>query len=664
MKGKSDKQVLHTDSSIEPFKPKLIKEYLLNVKGVSEDLASKISLSISRKINGLDEDIVTTQQIRAEVTSRLTSEGFEEEPSIIITESDIISLLLDYDNNNANQVRSAGALEYSLFEMVSKRMMMHYYSNEWREAVQEGLCWSHDAAQELYKGLNCFMLDSRFIFKKGLRTYGDNGLGAVSNPPKHFDTALELVEQTLGLATSYIAGGVAAACFSVFLSPFIKELTDKEIEQSLQGFLFQCNQAFKNRGSQSMFSSVVLDLEMPKFLLEQDAIGPGGEVVGKYKDFQKENKKIIRILTKVAIEGDAEGKALFFPNLIYNIDGADLNEWPEIFNLSAKFSSPYFCCASHNGVEYQSTLGCRSAMPSNWTGDPNIDCMGTGNSVYTTISLPAIALKSKYEEIEFFELLSKTMDLVRDYNLNRLDWIKKLWYEYHVADFMIQEDENGVPLYRLEDATIVCGYLGLSEALEILGYGPIYKCNDKAREILIFMRDKIAEWKKEDKLRWGLFQTPAENATFKLSQKMIDKYGFKKSFAKGTKDASFYTNSNHVPVDADIDLIERIKIEGENQPLGPAGNIMNIYLGESYSEGSALKVLCERIRDETNAYFWAFTGDYSICQKCHSKFKGAIETCPNCGGKTNTISRVTGYQTVVETWNLGKRSEFKERKRY
>ena len=97
MKGKSDKQVLHTDGFTESFKPKLIKEYLLNVKGVSEDLASKITLSISRKINGLDEDIVTTQQIRAEVTSRLTSEGFEEEPSIIITESDIMSLLLDYD---------------------------------------------------------------------------------------------------------------------------------------------------------------------------------------------------------------------------------------------------------------------------------------------------------------------------------------------------------------------------------------------------------------------------------------------------------------------------------------------------------------------------------------------------------------------------------------
>lgn len=658
------KQVLHSDGTQDAFRPDIIRQYLIQETEIDENLREKIVQSISRKVNGLESDLITTVQLRAEVTSRLTSENIEEEPFVIVTESDIMSLLLDYDRNNANQVRSAGALEYSLFEMVAKRYMTTQYSPEWREAVQYGLVYPHDAAQEVYKGLNCFILDPTFIFKKGLRTYGDNGLGAVSAPPKHFDTALELIEQTLGLATSYIAGGVCCASFSTFLAPFIVGMDDKDIKQALQGFLFQCNQAFKNRGSQSMFSSVVLDLEVPEFLLDAEAIGPGGQVVGTYADYQDEAKKIIRILTEVAIEGDAEGKALFFPNLIYNIDYADLNEWPEIFDLSAKFSSPYFCSAHSNGVEYQSTLGCRSAMPSNWSGDPRRDCMGTGNAVYTTISLPAVALKAQEENVDFFDLLADTMELVHQYNANRLDWIKKLWYDYKVADFMIQEDEDGVPMYRLEDATMVCGYLGLSEALEILGYGPIYECNDKAREIMIFMRDTVARWKKEDGLRYGLFQTPAESATLKLSQKMIKRFGFKKSHAKGTKEASFYTNSNHVPVDADIDLIDRIKIEGGNQPLGAAGNIMNVYLGESYSEGSALKVLCEKIRDETDAYFWAFTGDYSICPKCHSKFKGAIDVCPNCGSHTNTISRVTGYQTVVETWNPGKQSEFKVRKRY
>lgn len=664
--------VVHSDMSKELFRPRIIADTIIKETGIDEDLAQKIQNRITQKIYKLKKDgleDISTSQIRAEVSAHLLQEReFQAEKqmhkNVVIKESEILDLLNAYDNNNANQAFSAGALEYSLFEMVAKKYMQTQYTDEWREAVDYGLVYPHDAAQELYKGINCFMLDPRFIFKKGLRTYGDNYIGVTSAPPKHFTTALELVEQTLGLASTYIAGGVAAASLSTFISPFMIGLTDKEIKQGIQGFLFQCNQAFKNRGSQSMFSSIVLDLEIPDFLKKADAIGPGGVIVGKYEDFEDEAKRFIHILTEVSIEGDAEDKSLFFPNLIYNIDNANLNEWLDVFDLSAKFSSPYFCSAHNNNVEYQSTLGCRSSLPANWSKDPNVDCMGTGNAVYTTISLPAVALKSKDEEREFYDVLDEAMELVHIYNANRLEWIKKLWYEYHVADFMIQEDDEGNPLYRLDDATMVVGYLGLSEALEILGYGPIYECNEKAQEIMYHMADKIALWKEQDGLRYGLFQTPAENACYKLSKKMVDRFGWKKSHAKGTKDAPFYTNSNHVPVDADIDLINRIKIEGSNQNIGPAGNIMNIYLGEAYSDGSALKSLCEKVRDNTNAYFWAFTGDYSFCPSCQSTFKGVKETCPFDNTETDIYSRVTGYMTNVKTWNKGKKSEFKVRHRY
>lgn len=864
---------------------------------------------------------------------------------------------------------------------------------------------------------NCFTVDARQVIRKGLRTYGDNNIGVASAPPKHFSTALELIEQTMGLAVVYCAGGIAAACLNTFLAPFMVDESDEDIKQALQSLLFQMNQSFKNRGSQSMFSSVNVDLEMPEWLKKETAYGPGGEPCGVYGDYQDEAKRFVHLLTEVSIEGDAEDKPLFMPNLIYNIDGADLNEWLDVFELSAKFSSPYFCHYHKNNVEYQTTLGCldrdegiwvkldgnveyktffelskllnadygltpvnmdlkvltidnnksvhwrqvknfiwnknkelykvslsdgksfvcddqhelltvkginpinifdctkgsnilglnyrrnninfnidymaalygfylgdgdkhnnygciavtkddkkdylenlfnkldinynykfkeypqderhpnsymhkfyfpkhiidnykpdltdnnvlagilsgmlssdgyvrfnkggfnvtslaaefvstnfeyiklfeyccfnlglkfrtslkqgakdnhsdfkrvyiscnnntvhvlkqlflrnkqakliesvnigdyrdmnnyksirvksiekvgfgdsfcievngrmifgedfilsaqcRSALPANWTEDPNIDCMGLGNSVYTTVSLPAIALKTVEEDGNFYDNLKYYMGLVREYNLNRLDWIKKLWYEYHTADFMIQEMPGGRPLYDLDNATIVLGYLGLSEALEILGYGDITEAStEQSRFIMCFMADEIAKWKEEDGLRWGLFQTPAENLAYKNAQKMVRKYGFKRSHAKGTATRPFYTNSNHVPVDSDINLIDRIRIEGNNQPFGPAGNIMNVYLGESYSEASALKSLCEKIRDNTDAYFWAFSSAYSICPECNSKFKGAITKCPFDSAETDVYDRVTGYLTNTKTWNPGKREEFKRRNRY
>ena len=91
---------------------------------------------------------------------------------------------------------------------------------------------------------------------------------------------------------------------------------------------------------------------------------------------------------------------------------------------------------------------------------------------------------------------------------------------------------------------------------------------------------------------------------------------------------------------------------------------MNIYLGEAYSVPSSLKSLCKKIYDNGNAFFWAFTGEYSICDSCDTTFKGNVNRCPLDDGETTVFSRVTGYMTATKTWNKGKLAEFEERKRY
>ena len=582
--------------------------------------------------------------------------------SVVNDDKLIRDLLCSYNNNNANMRGIGGALEYSAFEHISKKMLNKYLSPEWIQAEKDGCVYAHDKAQYIFKGINCMTHDPRRYIRAGLSTYGDNS-GVVSSPPNHLSTVLELCAQAMGLASCYMAGGQAIASINCFLAPFMEGLSDEKVKQDIQGFLFELNQSFMNRGCQSIFSSINMDLEMPEWLKNETAYGKRGDEVGIYGDFEDEAKRFVHLLTEVSIEGDGNDKPLFFPNLIYNIPGANLKEWGDVFELSAKFSTPYFNNYEATGDVYATVLGCRSRMPSNWTGNPNIDCMGTGNSVYTTISLPAIALKAVHEKKSFTELLFYYMGLVRQFNNQRLEWIKKLWYTYHTADFLIQEFE-GVPLYRLNDATIVLGYLVLSECLEILYGKDITKLPNKAREIIKLMRDEVARWKVEDQLRYGLFQTPAENLAYSNAKLMVDKFGLKGSFAKGTRDAPFYTNSNHVPVDSDINLIERIKLEGNNQPLGVAGNIMNVYLGESYSEPTALRSLCEKIRDNSGAYFWAFTSAFSICPECLTKVKGAVDTCSFCGADNDVFSRVTGYMTVTSSWNKGKQSELKLRHNY
>ena len=91
---------------------------------------------------------------------------------------------------------------------------------------------------------------------------------------------------------------------------------------------------------------------------------------------------------------------------------------------------------------------------------------------------------------------------------------------------------------------------------------------------------------------------------------------------------------------------------------------MNIYTSEAFSDPTAIKNLVEKIRSQTKAYFFAITGEYSICNKCNTTFRGIQENCPFCEAECDVFSRITGYVTNVRTWNDGKRSEFDLRKRY
>ena len=115
--------VISNDGSKDIFKPRLIGQFIKEKTDANDDIINKIQNRVTLKFRNLGVSEITTTQIMAEVTAQLTKEGIKEEPYVVIKESDIMNLLTSYDNNNANQVFSAGALEYSLFEMTAKRYM-------------------------------------------------------------------------------------------------------------------------------------------------------------------------------------------------------------------------------------------------------------------------------------------------------------------------------------------------------------------------------------------------------------------------------------------------------------------------------------------------------------------------------------------------------------
>jgi ribonucleoside-triphosphate reductase len=58
--------------------------------------------------------------------------------------------------------------------------------------------------------------------------------------------------------------------------------------------------------------------------------------------------------------------------------------------------------------------------------------------------------------------------------------------------------------------------------------------------------------------------------------------------------------------------------------------------------------------------YFTVTPTFSVCAR-HGYLKGEQFSCPNCGEETEVYTRIVGYYRPVQNWNLGKKSEFKER---
>lgn len=308
------------------------------------------------------------------------------------------------------------------------------------------------------------------------------------------------------------------------------------------------------------------------------------------------------------------------------------------------------------GSDFILTGQCRTALPDNFTGVYDLDCLNTGNFAYTTLNLPLLALESNGDVDKFYELLDKYCDIARDGLLNRRELVKDIIYIKHMSDFLLQRDKvTGIPLYDIDRTTITLGFCGLYECMQILNYG-------FGEDIIQFMNAKTNSYKLEDGLRWSVIGSPAESASHRFAMIIKDKY--LEVELNGTEGNYYLTNSSHIPVNHESDIVSHIRNADKYHPLTKAGNICHIWLGETYHDPIAIWKLNKKIL-ETNTNFWAFTNDFTYCNSCHNTFNEALDKCSVCGSEDLTVfSRITGYYVPVNNWNNGKKAEFNDRFRH
>jgi len=514
------------------------------------------------------------------------------------------------------------------------------------------------------------------------------------------------------------SGGQGFYNFLTFISPYLKDRSEKDIRQLMQMFLYEISQTMVARGGQVVFSSIQLTPGVPTLWKDKPSVY-AGEVHHDqpYGMFEKEVRIAFKVLMELMMEGDYNGRPFNFPKpeigfmkefLIspqddeyYNTDTPTYdNLYDFVFKLTAKFGTPYFdnmIPAYRNHDE--DTIACYQCCAYNFSTNQQTDnefnnklyfknyigfSMGAWQVV--TINCPRIAYKSitSGDYIKNWkELVNLAVDVFKE---------KKKYMDIQLASnripFAQQKPKNH---HRQSEHSLVdfdklvweIGLIGIDDVVRYYTGKSMHESVDSfelAQYLCLEMKACVEQKAKETGMQLVLARTPAETTAqrFAVSDIINPLYADSalkivsgdvvkaQSLVSKTKNLPiYYTNGTHVPVSAPCSLIERIRIEEDFFDILDGGNIHHIFLAERYPDYKGLKEFAMGVIKSTKIGYFSFTKILTVCNDCYHIEQGQLETCANCASSNiDYISRITGYQSNVKSWTEGKKQEFKDRKLY
>lgn len=581
---------------------------------------------------------------------------------------------------NANQGYSLGGLILNLSgKVVANYWLSDVYPELVAQAHREGDFHIHDL--DMLSGY-CAGWSLRMVLEEGF-----NGIpGKVESlPPKHLSSALGQMVNFLGTLQNEWAGAQAFSSFDTYLAPFVRkdQASYEELKQHMQEFIYNLNVPSR-WGSQCPFTNLTFDWVCPHDLAPRHPVIGGQTQDFTYGELQKEMEMINRAFLEIMIAGDAKGRIFTFPIPTYNItkdftwdsDNANL-----LFEMTAKYGTPYF----QNFVNSDLDPGMIRSMCCRLQLDLR-ELLKRGNSLFGSaeqtgsigiVTINAARLGYIYKGHE--NLLMSRLDELMELAKQSLEIKRKV--------VMRLMDEGLYPFTKRYLGTLrnhfsTIGINGLNEMIRNFtnDQSDISKPDGQelALRVLDRMRENLVKFQEETGHLYNLEATPAEGTTYRFAKE--DQKRFPDIIQAGVKSAPYYTNSSQLPVGFTDDPFEALKLQEKLQQKYTGGTVLHLYMGERVSSSEACKQLVKKVTKQFRVPYITVTPTFSICPK-HGYLVGEQPFCPTCDEekkaelglaldatlsdeqrqKCEVWTRVMGYLRPVDSFNIGKKSEFKER---
>lgn len=522
---------------------------------------------------------------------------------------------------------------------------------------------------------NCSGNSIEYIKKNGLKLPNVSS----SLPATHPQTLVNHLQCFASYLQGMFAGAIGFTAVNTFFSPLLVGLSEKEIKQVAQHLIFSFAQLAGNRGGQVVFSDFNMDLRTPSYLKDTPAIGAGGIYTGKtYKEYEHEARLFFNAILDVLAEGDADGANFAFPKILLHLTSADLEDklLIKVCDINAKRGSVYILYDRDTDTTVKVAQCCRLSITlsaeevKQLTQHPEEMRFSAWQNV--SINLPSIAYRCKTFEEAKLEINILVDTAMRAHVVKR-DFIVNLLNKGTSGCLsFLAKGMDGKPYLRIEDAKFLIGMIGLNEFVECMTGSKLSDfSNDYAAmrfglEVIAFLYKSVEASAKHYGLNVILEETPAEGLSLRAAMSDLKRFPKAKLYVKGNQETGnvYYTNSVHLPYDADVDLATRIELQSKFAPLIKAGAIIHNWFGTVEPNPEILHNIYVKTHKETSAVQTADSPDMTICKDCHKMYKGLHDICPVCGS-TNVYceTRITGYFSRISGWTKSKLGELADRRR-
>jgi len=563
-------------------------------------------------------------------------------------------------NENSNSPYSFGGLNKHIIAEISKDYWLrNVYPKRITNTYLNGKMHIHDlGGMTLY----CCGYSLKDILMMGVQGVPNIPTSA---PAKHFDAVLNQLSNLVTVFQNEIMGAVAFNSFDTLLAPFVKKdnLTFKEVKQSMQNFIFSINSNSRG-GAEPAFSNITFDLTPPDDLLNENAI-IGGDFVGfTYKDCQKEIDMINKAFYELMLKGDAKKRPFAYPIPTYNIHSRfDWNNPNNdlLWEMAGKYGYPYFANFLNSDMNPSDirSMCCRLSINLKELSRKNGGLFGAGDSTgsigVVTINLPRIAYLNSSNKKKFYKDLERTLNIAKD----SLE-IKRKWLQENIVD------KNMIPAFctyvgTLKNHFSTIGVVGMNEMCENFFGKDIDILTSQGKEFAIevgnFIRNKLIQYQEETGNLYNFEATPAESTCYRLAKK--DREEFDDIIARGTKEAPYYTNSCHIPVNKVKSIHQVFEHQNDLQILFTGGTVIHSFMKGAIS-GEQAKSMVRTVCEKYKVPYISVSPLNRYCPD-HNYIEDIVDNCPKCNKPVEMYQRITGYLRKVEYFNDGKKSEFKDR---